>query len=134
MEFTGFTRRFCFERQEWENPRAADAGAGWHLFDAHPVRWFAVVGDTVPIDPAADAAGSSAGPGMTAMRGTRPGLRWRGPAVIAVLAVSTVLAGCGTGALSSTSTAATTAAGPPVSGDASPSRTPPPAAAHRPPR
>ena len=60
---------------------------------------------------------------MTARRGTRRVLRWRGPAVIAViavLAVLTVLAGCGTGALTSTSTVGPTAAGPPVSGGASP--------------
>jgi len=60
---------------------------------------------------------------MTARRGTRRVLRWRGPAVIAViavLAVLTMLAGCGTGALTSTSTVAPTAAGPPVSGGASP--------------
>ena len=56
---------------------------------------------------------------MTAMHRTGRGLRW-GPAVIAVLAVLTAVAGCGTGALSSKSTVVTTAAGPPVSGDASP--------------
>jgi len=57
---------------------------------------------------------------MTAMRGTRRVLRWRGPAVIAVLAVLTAVSGCGTGALTSTFTVAPTAAGPPVSGGASP--------------
>ena len=41
---------------------------------------------------------------MTARHGTRRGLRWRAPAVIAVVAVLTVVAGCGTGALTSTST------------------------------
>src|SRR5664279_318583 len=88
-----------------EHPRAADAAAVRQLFDAHPGRW---------------SWGHRPVPGMTAMRGTRPGVRWRGPAVIAVLAVLTVVAGCGTGALSATSTVPTTAAGPPVSGDASP--------------
>ncbi|HEY5117244.1 MAG TPA: Ig-like domain-containing protein, partial [Nakamurella sp.] len=57
---------------------------------------------------------------MTAWQGTRRRLRWRSPAVIAVAVVLTAVAGCGTGALTSTSTVAPTAAGPPVSGDASP--------------
>jgi hypothetical protein len=51
MEFTAFTRRFCAERREWDTPRAADAAAVRQLFDAHPGRWFAVAGDTVPTDP-----------------------------------------------------------------------------------
>ena len=57
---------------------------------------------------------------MTARRGTRRGLRWRSLAVIALVAVLTVVAGCGTGALTSTSTVAPTAAGPPMSGGVSP--------------
>ena len=59
---------------------------------------------------------------MTARHGTLRSLRWRPPAVIAVVAVLTVVAGCGTGALSSTAivTSAPATAGPPVSGDASP--------------
>jgi hypothetical protein len=51
MEFTGFSCRFCFERREWDNLRVADAAAVCQLFDAHPVRWFAIAGDTVPTDP-----------------------------------------------------------------------------------
>src|SRR5664279_5162528 len=88
-----------------EHPRAADEAAVRQLFDAHPGRW---------------SWGHRLVPGMTAMRGTRPGVRWRGPAVIAVMAVLTAVAGCGTGALSSASTVVTPAAGPPVSGGASP--------------
>lgn len=58
---------------------------------------------------------------MTARHGTRRALRWRVPAMIAVVAVLAAVAGCGTGALSSTSaTVESTAAGPPVSGGASP--------------
>jgi hypothetical protein len=33
------------------HPAAADAAAVRQLFDAHPGRWFAVAGDTVPTDP-----------------------------------------------------------------------------------
>ena len=51
MEFTGFTCQFGIERREWDTPRAADAAAVWHLFDAHPGRWFTVAGDAVPTDP-----------------------------------------------------------------------------------
>ena len=57
---------------------------------------------------------------MTARHGTRRGVRWRSPAMIAVVTVLTVLAGCGSGALTSTTTVPPTAAGPPVSGDAAP--------------
>lgn len=53
MEFTGFSCQFCAERQDWVTLRAADPAAVWHLFDAHPVRWFAVAGDTVPAGPPA---------------------------------------------------------------------------------
>lgn len=51
MEFTGFSCQFCFERREWDTPRAADAAAVGQLFDARPGRWSAVAGDTVPLDP-----------------------------------------------------------------------------------
>jgi hypothetical protein len=50
MEFTAFTCQCCTEHREWDTPRAADAAAVRHLFDARPVRWFAVAGDTVPTD------------------------------------------------------------------------------------
>ena len=39
MGFPAFTCRFCSEHQEWDTPRAADAAAVRHLFDAHPMRW-----------------------------------------------------------------------------------------------
>jgi hypothetical protein len=51
MEFTAFTCQCCTEHREWDTPRAADAAAVRHLFGAHPVRWIAVAGDTVPTDP-----------------------------------------------------------------------------------
>lgn len=40
MEFTGFACQFCSEHLEWESREAAD----WHLFQAHPPRWFAGAG------------------------------------------------------------------------------------------
>ena len=51
MEFTGFTCQFGIERREWDTPRASDAAAVRHLFDARPGPWFAVAGDTVPTVP-----------------------------------------------------------------------------------
>ena len=51
MEFTALTCQFCAERQEWDTPWAADAAAVWHVFAAHPARWSAVAGTTVPTDP-----------------------------------------------------------------------------------
>jgi len=57
---------------------------------------------------------------MTARHGTRRWVRWRAPAVIAVVTVLTVLAGCGSSALTSTTTVPPTAAGSPASDDAAP--------------
>ena len=51
MGFTGFTCQHCSEHQEWDNRVAADSAAVWHLFDAHPLRWFAVAGGSYPVIP-----------------------------------------------------------------------------------
>jgi len=40
MEFTPFACQFCSEHQEGESREVAV----WHLFQAHPPRWFAHAG------------------------------------------------------------------------------------------
>ena len=49
-EFT-FSCQFCGETQKWDSQQAADSAALWHLFEEHPLRWLAVVGDRYPADP-----------------------------------------------------------------------------------
>ena len=51
MGFTGFTCQHCSEHQEWDRREAADSAAVRHLFDAHPLRWFAVAGGSYPVVP-----------------------------------------------------------------------------------
>ena len=51
MGFTGFTCQHCSEHQEWDSRVAADSAAVWHLFEAHPLRWFAVAGGSYPVVP-----------------------------------------------------------------------------------
>ena len=102
----------------------------WQLSDARPVRWTSVSGDLCPLRPATDwAAGTPAGPGMTTGSAGHRGMRWWAAGVIAVAVLTAVVAGCGSGALSATSTvmSAPATAGPPDSAVVCPRRGPRPA-------
>ena len=51
MDESTFSCQFCGETQKWDSQQAADSAALWHLFEEHPLRWLAVVGDRYPADP-----------------------------------------------------------------------------------
>jgi len=51
MDESKFSCQFCGETQKWDSQQAADSAALWHLFEEHPLRWLAVVGDRYPADP-----------------------------------------------------------------------------------